>query len=117
MIGDGTQNFINVGWWQLMMLSSQQVDNILQLYFMSAGTKMTMTMKTGKPSRTESINMSGMTHEMRMLREEVMKSPDIRIDKIFNLRQRIRDNAYEVAGDEIASKMIGRSLVDRFVIR
>jgi anti-sigma28 factor (negative regulator of flagellin synthesis) len=100
-----------------MMLSSQQVDNILQLYFVSAGTKRTMAMKAGKPIRTESNSMTGTAHEMRILREEVMKSPDIRTDKIFNLRQRIRDNAYEVAGDEIASKMIGRSLVDRFVIR
>jgi len=86
------------------MLSSQQVDSILHLYLASVQRKKTEVVKSAISSRTESVNMTGTKQEMRILREEVMKSPDIRTDKIFDLRQRIRDNSYEIAGDEIASK-------------
>lgn len=95
-----------------MIISNKQVQSILQLDQVSAARKKAMTHETSGTRKTDSLVLSEEAHELNFVKEQVLKSPEVRTDKIGELKKQIQEGSYQVSGDEIASKMIGRSLAD-----
>lgn len=98
-----------------MIISSQQVKSILQLQALSP--KKTAYQSSYSTMRNDSLELSTHAKELRLAREQVLKSPEIRADKIGELKKQIQEGTYQVSATDIAVKMISRSLVDELAGR
>jgi flagellar biosynthesis anti-sigma factor FlgM len=67
--------------------------------------------------KPDSLELSIGAQEMKLAKEMVLKSPDVRADKINGLKKQIQAGMYQVSSEEIASKMVERSLVDELARR
>ncbi|MGB9822404.1 MULTISPECIES: flagellar biosynthesis anti-sigma factor FlgM [Thermodesulfovibrio] len=73
------------------------------------------------PERTEEVltkdqvTVSEAAKNIARLMVEVSNIPDIRADKVDELKNTINSGTYEVKGSEIAGKMIKEALIDKLV--
>lgn len=100
-----------------MIISNKQVQNILQLERINSLKKKEPLKETTVVSKNDSLVLSGRAQELNFAKEQVLKSPAVRADKIHELKKQIEEGNYQVSGDEVAAKMIGRSLVDELTGR
>ena len=68
-------------------------------------------------SKTDSLALSSFDRDLRIAREQVLKSPEVRADKIVELKKQIQEGNYQVPAEHIVAKMIGRCLVDELAGR
>lgn len=54
-------------------------------------------------------------HALSAAKELIRDLPDIREDRLARIQQQVKSGTYEVTDEEVAEKMIGRSLVDKLV--
>ena len=99
-----------------MIISSQQVMSILQLQ-LSTPKKRPYITDVSPASKTDSLALSSFDHDLRIAREQVLKSPEVRADKIVELKKQIQEGNYQVPAEHIVAKMIGRCLVDELAGR
>lgn len=100
-----------------MIISNKQVQNILQLERINSLKKKESLKETTVVGKNDSLVLSGRAQELNFAKEQVLKSPAVRADKIRELKKQIEEGNYQVSGDEVAAKMIGRSLVDELTGR
>lgn len=98
-----------------MIISTQQVQSILKLQ--SSFVNKNRNLESIAVSKMDTLELSGRAQEMKLAKEMVLKSPEVRADKILELKKLIQEGNYQVSGNEIASKMINRSLVDELARR
>jgi negative regulator of flagellin synthesis FlgM len=99
----------------MMIISSQQVQNVMKLQQNSQLKK-----KAGRIAhelKPDKLELSNYAQEIQRTTDLVLKSPNIRADKIDELKKQIQAGDYHRTGAEIASKMVDRSLVDEFAGR
>ncbi len=60
----------------------------------------------------EKVNLSATARDIQQLRNVIAELPDIREEKVQDLKSRIEQGNYNVSGDQIAEKMVGESLID-----
>jgi negative regulator of flagellin synthesis FlgM len=60
----------------------------------------------------EKVNLSATARDIQKLRNVIAELPDIREEKVQDLKSRIEKGNYNVSGDQIAEKMVGESLID-----
>lgn len=60
----------------------------------------------------EKVTLSGRASEVQQARQIIADLPDVRKDKVDDLKARIDDGSYQVDGERVAEKMIGESLLD-----
>jgi flagellar biosynthesis anti-sigma factor FlgM len=98
-----------------MIVSGQQVQKILKTQ-QTAPSKN----KVGRvnfETKVDKLELSSRAQELKKTNDFVLKSPDIRADKINELKKLINAGAYHRSGAEIAEKMVDRSLADEFAGR
>jgi negative regulator of flagellin synthesis FlgM len=98
-----------------MIISSQQVQNILKVQRNSQPTR-----KLGRIDdnlKPDKLELSDHAQELKRTVDLVLKSPDIRADKMDEIKKQIQAGEYHRTGTEIASKMVDRSLVDELARR
>jgi negative regulator of flagellin synthesis FlgM len=95
-----------------MIISNKQVQSILQLDQVSAGKKKVAAQDAASTKKTDSLVLSEKAQELNFTKDQVLKSPEVRVDRIGELKKQIQEGNYQISGDQIASKMIGRSLAD-----
>mgnify|MGYP000853779822 CR=1 FL=1 len=100
-----------------MIISNKQVQNILQLERINSLKKKDALKETTAVSKNDSLVLSGRAQELNFAKEQVLKSPAVRADKIRELKSKIEAGKYQVSGEEVAAKLIGRSLVDELTGR
>ncbi len=100
-----------------MIISNKQVQNILQLERIDSLKKKTAVDGINATGKSDSLVLSGRAQELNFAKEQVLKSPEVRADKIRELKRKIEEGNYQVSGDEVATKIIGRSLVDELTGR
>lgn len=100
-----------------MIISNKQVQNILKLERINSLKKKESLKETAAVSKNDSLVLSGRAQELNFAKEQVLKSPEVRADKIRELKKQIEEGNYQVSWDEVAAKMIGRSLVDELTGR
>jgi len=84
----------------------QRNDNVTAAADRQAGTG------TVKPE--EKVNLSTMAKEIHQAKVEVSKMPDVREEKVQEIRNQVEKGTYSVSGEQIANKMVGEFLVDLF---
>jgi len=60
----------------------------------------------------EKVDLSSKAKEAHKARQVIDTQPDVRAEKVAELKARIEQGAYNVQGDTIAEKMVGDSLLD-----
>ncbi|TCL64805.1 FlgM family anti-sigma-28 factor [Hydrogenispora ethanolica] len=100
-----------------MIISNKQVQTVLQLNSCYHYSRRIAFADNSSMPRADVLLLSNKVQELNLIKEQVLKSPDIRADKVSELKELIQDGRYHVTGDEIAQKMINRSLVDELAGR
>lgn len=99
----------------VVIISKIQVQNIMKTY----GNRPTNSIKkAGTVGGANSIDGLQMSEEGKLFQSAMnaLKSvPDIREDKVAELKKAIKTNTYSVSSNEIAEKFIARSIVDELV--
>jgi negative regulator of flagellin synthesis FlgM len=60
------------------------------------------------------MNLSTKAIDIKQLRDAINRLPDIREDKVRELKDKVERGIYEVDGQKIAEKMVAESLLDIF---
>lgn len=60
----------------------------------------------------ERIDLSGKAREVQQLQKAVTEAPEIREDRVNELKSRIQNGTYHVSAEDIASKIVGDTLTD-----
>jgi negative regulator of flagellin synthesis FlgM len=66
----------------------------------------------GNAAPEEKVNLSTKARDIQQLRDAVGQLPDIREDKIRELKDQVDKGAYDANGQKIAEKMVSESLLD-----
>ncbi len=99
-----------------MMISKAQIQQVIKQY----GDNLTVrkTEKSGNVSgkqRADEVTISREALSTQQVRKYMQEIPDVRIERVRDLQARIQSGTYDVSGEDIAEKIIGRSIVDRIV--
>ena len=66
----------------------------------------------GNAAPEEKVNLSTKARDIQQLRDAVSQLPDVREDKIRELKDQVDKGAYDANGQKIAEKMVSESLLD-----
>jgi negative regulator of flagellin synthesis FlgM len=66
-------------------------------------------------SKDDQITLSGTAKEIGRLQTEVSKLPDIRTDRVDELKSTINSGAYNVKGEAIAGKLLNHAIIDELI--
>lgn len=69
----------------------------------------------GTTLATERVDLSAKAQEFQRIQQMMDKIPDVREEKVQELKDRISSGNYTVDSGKVAAKMLGESLVDTFV--
>jgi negative regulator of flagellin synthesis FlgM len=65
-------------------------------------------------STEEKVSISRESREAGMMRGIIGNLPDVREDKVQELKERVENGTYDVSSEEIAKKIVTESLIDIF---
>ncbi len=101
-----------------MIISNHQIQNVLAQYLKKDSAfslkKKEEISKVFKGD-IDKITLSQDTQAYLKTKEAIKKLPDTRADKLAKIQQQIKSGTYEVNNEEVAEKMIGRSLIDELI--
>jgi negative regulator of flagellin synthesis FlgM len=63
----------------------------------------------------DKVELSQTVREVNKAREELASIPDIRAEKVDEIKKQIDDGTYKIDGNKIAFNMIRQSLIDEMV--
>jgi len=69
---------------------------------------------TAKTITEEKVNLSTVAKDIQQAKNVLDQTPDIREEKIQEIKKQIENGEYNVSGEKIAEKMVGESIVDLF---
>jgi negative regulator of flagellin synthesis FlgM len=102
-----------------MKISSERSLINLEAYIKSAqeseGLKSSRRQEQREVTQTESVNLSHKAKDLQKAREVMEATPEIRENKVGQLKREIEAGTYSVKRDEIATKMVRESLIDAFI--
>ena len=62
----------------------------------------------------EKVDLSTMAIEIQQAKVEVSKLPEVREEKVQEIKAQVEEGTYNVSGEQIANKMVGESIIDLF---
>ena len=68
----------------------------------------------GSATPEEKVDLSTKAKDIQGLKSAITNLPDVREEKVQELKNRIESGKYNVSGEKIAEKMVGESLLDIF---
>ncbi len=68
----------------------------------------------GNPAPEEKVNLSTKARDIQQLRDAINQLPDVREEKVRELKEQVEKGVYDVNGQKIAEKMVAESLLDIF---
>lgn len=70
--------------------------------------------KSVSPAATEKVDISERAKDIQQARNIIAGTPDVREDKIKELKAQVDQGIYKVNTDKLAKKMVNESLIDIF---
>ena len=68
-----------------------------------------------EPVKGDKVNLSREAKEIARINEILTQTPEVRVEKVNELKAAIQQGTYEVKGDKIAEKMLQSHLFDKVV--
>lgn len=100
-----------------MIISNSQIQGLLAQYSkqnVKAANK-SQDIKPIPRKSVDQVNVSNNAQAYMVARQAIKNVPDIREERLTEIEQRVKSGTYEVKDEDIAEKMIGRTLVDKLV--
>jgi negative regulator of flagellin synthesis FlgM len=92
-------------WKEDMSMRIEAYSQIQQLYNASKpATKQTST-ATGSSFR-DKLNISSTGKDLQVAKDALSKTPDVRMDKVNELKAAIANGTYDVSGEDFADKLL-----------
>ena len=66
-------------------------------------------------AQDDQITLSGTAKEIGRLQAEVSKLPDVRTDKVDELKNTINAGTYNVKGEAVAGKLLNNAIIDELI--
>lgn len=98
-----------------MKISHGQIQSVIKAYARPAGRNSIRDKKGPPAAREDQLVLSRVSREMRLAMETVARWPEIREDKVKEIQTALATGNYEVSGEQIAEKILGRALVDKLL--
>ncbi|MGR6837104.1 flagellar biosynthesis anti-sigma factor FlgM [Syntrophomonas erecta] len=99
-----------------MIISRTQVHNILKLYGKDpASHRVDKPQESRGKARPDDLAISSESRMKQKAMQAIKQAPDIRMDKVKDLQERISAGTYTLSADEVAEKMIERAIVDHLI--
>lgn len=102
-----------------MIISNNQILNLIQQYRKQDKVYQANKEEAGTNLRAavqaDEAKISEDTKAFQMAKELIRDLPEVREDRLANVQRLVNKGTYEISDDEIAEKMIGRTLVDKLV--
>lgn len=97
-----------------MKISSNQIHQITRVYLQDRAAKV----NTPRPALGEdSVSLSVQGKEAQAIRQKLAETPDVRDDKVDELKAAIRSGNYRVTGKDVADRILSRVLADVLINR
>ncbi|HHT49382.1 MAG TPA: flagellar biosynthesis anti-sigma factor FlgM [Firmicutes bacterium] len=98
-----------------MIISNQQVNSIIKAYDVTAKQKNRAVQPSESIRRGDSLLLSPEAREMQLIQSNIAQTPEVRSDLVDKLKESIAKGEYKVTSEQVAHRMLVRSLVDRIV--
>ena len=101
-----------------MQISTEEVNRLLAATpLRGANVKSRMARsRTGDSSSTSpeavSIEISAKAQDIQKVKQAIEQVPDVRMDRVLQLKALVESGQYHVSGEEVADLMIRRTLAD-----
>ncbi len=86
------------------MMRIDALNQVSQLYQSNSTKKI---QQTGNPNASDRVEISQMGKDYQIAKQAVGSAPDIREDRVAELKAAIASGTYNVSDEEIADKIIG----------
>lgn len=101
-----------------MIISNSQILSLIQQYrkqdkVYQANKESGANLKPAVPADEAKISKDAKAFQMA--KDLIRDLPEVREDRLANVQRLVNKGTYEISDDEIAEKMIGRTLVDKLV--
>jgi len=84
--------------------------------YQSAGArKVTGAKETARASKGDGVELSREAQQVKALRDKVSQAPEVRQERIEELRKQIQAGTYRPDGKEIAAKMLKARVFDELI--
>ncbi len=100
-----------------MIISNSQIRSLIAMYANQDKKEVQSPEKGIKKFNEEAYQIS-VSHDAQAYmtaKKAISTLPDVREDRLANIKKQVQSGTYEVTDEEVAEKMIGRSLVDKLV--
>jgi negative regulator of flagellin synthesis FlgM len=98
-----------------MQISNQQVQSILKNYGINGAKKIGLSSPVYAPARQDKLELSPEAQEMNSVRQKIASLPDVRADRVNELKAQVQKGNYQVDSQDVAQKILERSLADRII--
>ena len=98
-----------------MIISNQQVKSIIKAYNVATSQKNRTVLSTESVRRGDSLLLSPEAKELNKIRHNISQLPEVRSELVEKIKDSIAKGEYQVSSEQVAHKMLVRSLVDRIV--
>ncbi|MBM7623028.1 flagellar biosynthesis anti-sigma factor FlgM [Sporohalobacter salinus] len=95
-----------------MKISSEQLGQVLKVYNQKKSSKST---SEAKKTKGDKLSISTGAKELQEAKKALKNQPQIRKEKVERLKKQIKTGNYNVSGEEVAEKMLSRTIVDNLV--
>lgn len=94
-----------------MIISKAQVQNIMKIYGKdSTSARVDNVKSTGAASQKDELSISQASRVMHKAMMAAKQAPDIRWDRVNELKEKIASGTLDVSDEEIAAKIIEHAL-------
>ncbi|MBN1380248.1 MAG: flagellar biosynthesis anti-sigma factor FlgM [Deltaproteobacteria bacterium] len=63
----------------------------------------------------EKVDLSAKAKDIQQIKQVIDQTPDVRADKVRELKQKVENGSYQVDSEKIAEKIVTESLIDIIV--
>ncbi|MBE3578097.1 MAG: flagellar biosynthesis anti-sigma factor FlgM [Limnochordales bacterium] len=98
-----------------MRIRRQEIENVYRLYRIESATGVREASRSTAVSKAtaDEVTISNQARLIQELKRRIAALPEVREEKVAELRAAIQQGTYKVSSQEIADKMLGRTLADR----
>ncbi len=96
----------------MMIISKAQVQNIMKIYGKDSSSAQTDNIKNIAASKKDELSISSESRIMQKAMMAAKQAPDIRWEKVNELKEKMASDTLEVSDEEIAEKILEQVLID-----
>lgn len=95
----------------MMKITGSQYKQIAKMYQKKASRRI----EKGDSNQSDKINLSREGKELKRIHEKLNQTPEVRMEKVKQLRKVVQQGTYQVSGEKIAEKMLEGIIINKVI--